>query len=90
MNAAKVENLKKMLRTGKWNDAQVLLNQEIEAVVQYLSKNDLIASQTIHEFNEILYIMQQAIEYQDVVLLCDIIEYEMEPFIDTYITKTRG
>jgi hypothetical protein len=84
MEILDVQKLKTQLRDRQWAEAVNMLNKNLRVVVEYLMKCEQTNERTIREFNEIIKFIEQAIYNQDVILLCDIIEYELAPFISMY------
>lgn len=81
MEVEVVKKLKAMLRTGQLDKAKQILYEIIQSITEKLMSNSVENVESIGQFNEIITVIYQAMECEDVILLCDMIEYELYPFI---------
>lgn len=80
-----VKELKNLLREKHWEEAITILTSVLENVV-----NQRPESQYDEHFNGILNFINQAVDCQDIILLCDLIEYELYPYIKSILEYSGG
>lgn len=79
------------LRKDNVGEALQLLAQFVEGaswllqVVHLMQKNGFAFSVSMEGLNEYLYEINEGLEIQDYVLVADLFEYEIAPFIDNMI-----
>lgn len=80
MDLQTMEAIKGMLRNREWDEALACLFKKINAITDDLKNLPNEKSDMITEFNEIMVFIEQAVKCQDVILLNDMLEYELYPF----------
>lgn len=76
------------LRTLKWDEMTTYLRMEyIPGIVNGVTNEIDLKEDDIHLINSCIELIEAAIANQDIILLCDLLEYEFAAAVDRILTK---
>lgn len=77
-----VETFKKSIRVGSWEQEIVNLNETILVFLEENKQLKIMAEEDLILFQDILTLINESVANQDGILLCDLVEYELVPFLN--------